>query len=164
MRMPLAPVSQAVAALMVLAVGMAVYLLDRQPDDVYLMASWMASNERSGLSFGALGSFLPTFTHVYCFILLTAACVAPPRVQAFWIAFFWFVFDSILELAQMDAIASAIANHLPAWFEAVPLLNNTSAYFLAGTFDVIDIASIAVGAVAAYLTILITQKKTWRSD
>jgi hypothetical protein len=164
MRMPLASVSQALAALVVLAVGMAVYLLDRQPDDVYLMAPWMASSEGSGLSFGALGLFLPTFTHVYCFILLTAACVAPTRVQAIWISVLWFVVDSLFELAQMDAIAGAIANHLPTWFESVPLLNNTAAYFLAGTCDVIDLASIAMGAVAAYLTIVITQEKTWRNN
>jgi len=40
------------------------------------------------------------------------------------------------------------------WFERIPGLEATSAYFLQGTFDVLDILAIATGTLAAYLTML----------
>jgi len=47
-----------------------------------------------------------------------------------------------------------IAANSPGWFSNIPFIENVPAYFLQGTFDVLDLVSIAVGAVAAYLTLV----------
>ena len=67
----------------------------------------------------------------------------------------WWVLDSLVELGQHAAISPVITGVLPAWFEGVPFLENTGPYFTHGTFDPLDLAAIAVGAVAAYFTIVI---------
>ena len=40
---------------------------------------------------------------------------------------------------------------MPAWLGSVPVLNVTTSYFTQGTYDPLDVLSIGVGAVAAYL-------------
>jgi len=151
---------QLAAALVALSVGAAVYLFDRQADHVYLMASWMALGEHSRSTFGALGNYLPTFSHVYVFILLTSALAASTLRSALFICFFWLVIDIAFELGQLAVVARQISAFIPAWFGTIPVLDNTSRYFLSGTFDVLDIVSIAAGAVAAYFTIVFSLRKT----
>ena len=152
--------SQLAAALIALCVGTAVYLFDRQADHVYLMAPWMALGDHSRSIFGVLGNYLPTFTHVYVFILLTAALVASSLRSALVICLFWLVIDIAFELGQLTAVARQISAFIPAWFGAIPVLENTSRYFLSGTFDVLDVISIAAGALAAYLTIFFSLRRT----
>ena len=152
--------SQLTAAIIALSVGAAVYLFDRQVDHVYLMAPWMTLGDHSSSIFGALGNCLPAFTHVYVFILLTAALAAPTLRSALVICLFWSVIDIAFELGQLTVVARQISALIPAWFGAVPVLENTSRYFLSGTFDVLDVISIAAGALAAYLTILFSLRRT----
>jgi len=152
--------SQLTAAFIALSVGAAVYLFDRQAEHVYLMAPWMALGDHSRSIFGVLGNYLPTFTHVYVFILLTAALVASSLRSALIICLFWLVIDVAFELGQLTAVARQIAALIPAWFGAVPVLDNTARYFLSGTFDVLDLISIAAGALAAYLTIVLSLRRT----
>ena len=153
-----APIIQISLAVVALSLGVFVYLLDRQPENVYFIPQWLA-NAVTGDSFlGTLGNFVPTFVHVYAFILLTMAIIFP--VQQFRhylvpVCMFWFLVDSIFEIAQLDAIAKFIARNTPHWFDGIPFLENTANYFLAGTFDVLDIVSIGVGALAAYYTVAI---------
>ena len=151
---------QLAAALIVLSMGAAVYLFDRQANDVYLMASWMALGDHSRPVFGALGDYLPTFTHVYVFILLTAVVAASSLRSVLVICVFWLVIDVAFEVAQLTVVAQQIPAFIPDWFGAIPVLDNTSRYFLSGTFDVLDIISIAAGALAAYLTIFFSLRRT----
>ena len=151
---------QLVAAAIALAVGVAVYLLDRNPGSVYFMTHWMVPDERVGTSFGAIGNYLPTFVHVYAFILLTVVFTAATRAHALAICLFWLAIDSLFEFAQMPVIAQRIAGSISGWFGGIPFLENTSAYFLAGTFDLLDLCSIAAGALAAYVTIVISNRRT----
>ena len=157
-------VLQAAPALIALFIGTAVYLLDRQPETVYLMADWMGGGKRESPFFGTLGGYLPAFIHVYAFILLTVLVAAPSRVHALAICLFWLVLDSAFELAQVGVIARAIADHVPGWFAGIPFLDNTSHYFLAGTFDVLDLYAIAAGSFAAYLTIVISNRGNHEND
>jgi hypothetical protein len=71
----------------------------------------------------------------------------------------WFTLDCLFEVAQIDSSARWIAQHIPDWFSGVPFLENTASYFLFGTFDVLDLLSIAAGTVAAYVTIRISSGK-----
>ena len=63
-------------------------------------------------------------------------------------------------VSQLDAVARVIAEHVPAWFGVTPLLENTANYFHAGTFDVFDLVSIALGAIAAYVTFQLINSRT----
>jgi hypothetical protein len=102
---------------------------------------------------------LPTFVHVYAFILLTAILVTPARAYVIPICLLWFMIESLFELAQINVIAQWIVKYIPTWFNRIPFLENTSDYFLAGTFDILDIFSIAAGTLAAYLTIVISTRR-----
>lgn len=156
-----ASMAQAVLAVMALCVGFGVYWFDRQPHSIYVLSTWTVEGNGAAALFGSVGNYLPTFVHVYAFILLTAAVISPAPRQGVGICVLWAVIDSAFELAQIDVIAQAIAAHVPAWFKGVPFLENTAAYFLRGTFDILDLVSIAAGALAAYLTITITIRRKY---
>ena len=159
-RIPRSRIIQAAPASIALLVGIILYLLDRQTDSVYFMAHWMVLGENSRPVFGAIGNHLPTFIHVYAFILLTAIFVTQSRAYALPICIFWFIIDSLFEIAQVSTIAQWIARHVPNWFDVIPFLDNASDYFRAGTFDILDILSIAAGTLAAYLTIITSTQRT----
>ena len=148
-------VALAVAALFL---GLLVYWLDRRPEHVYFLSHGFALAPREHSLFGVVGNFLPTFLHVYAFILLTGAVAGSSKARMVRICAAWFVIATLFEIAQLRAVAPIIAAAVPAWFARVPVLDNTTAYFLNGTFDVLDLLSIALGTVAAYFTIAIAKK------
>jgi hypothetical protein len=145
-----------ILAVIVFLVGVLVYSIDRQPAHVYFMADWMSLGDGKGSVFGVIGQHLPTFVHVYTFILLTMALVVPVdryRKYLLPVCFGWFVLDCLFEIAQLDVFAQRIAGWMPEWFAQVPFLENTANYFIAGTFDIWDLVSIGLGTCMAYLTI-----------
>lgn len=153
-----APLIQIALAVVALLIGVFVYLLDRRPENVYFIPLWLANAVKGDPFLGVLGNYLPTFVHVYAFTLLTMAIVFPPeqyRRYLLPVCMFWFTADSLFEIAQLDAIGRFIATHTPAWFDGIPFLENTANYFLASTFDVVDLISIGIGALAAYYTVAI---------
>lgn len=155
-----------IVAVVVFLVGVLVYSVDRQPTHVYFMSEWMRLGDGKGSVFGILGQHLPTFVHVFTFILLTMAIVVPAthhRQYLLPVCIVWFVFDSACEIAQMDIIGRKIADWVPQWFSHVPFLDNTANYFVAGTFDMFDLLSIGLGALTAYLTMRIIIKRSTRS-
>ena len=135
-----------------LSVGVLLYLLDRQHTHVYFIPNWLPQHNFGSGFFGNIGNYLPTFIHVYAFILLTAVIAARPITKLVSVCLAWFIIDSLLEVAQLDSIAEWIAAHTPHSFSGIPFLENTAGYFLSGTFDKFDILSIAAGSIAAYLT------------
>ncbi len=159
-RIPGPLVTQSVAAAIALTIGVVVYLVDRRADSVYFVTHSILPAGEIDASFGVLGNHLPTFVHIYAFILLTAVLTASTRAHALAISLVWLAIDSLFEFAQMPDMAQGIAGAVPDWFAGIPFLENTSAYFLAGTFDVLDLYSIAAGALAAYVTILISNRRT----
>lgn len=142
-----------------LSVGVLVYAFDRQPELTYFLPSWFSLNDQIGSHFGILGNYLPTFLHVYAFILLTVVVAVPTITKLVPICVAWFCLDSLFEIAQLDPIANWVATHTPAWFTSIPFLENTANYFLMGTFDVSDLLSIAAGTIAAYLTVFIVTRR-----
>lgn len=142
-------------AVIALSIGSLVYLLDRQPDRVYFL-----SFLPHGLTFvhgryplfGIIGDSFPTFVHVYAFILLTVGIAGSSNPRLLRICTLWFVIAALFECGQHPLLTSRIAAALPAWFARVPILDNTAAFFLKGTFDLLDLLSIALGTIAAYLT------------
>ena len=153
-------------AVLAMVLGVVVYLLDRQADLVYFMSDWMALGDGQNSAFGLLGQHLPTFVHVYSFILLTMALVVPEdryNKLLLPVCLGWIVVDSLFEIAQLDSIAHSIAGWVPGWFANVPFLENTANYFIVGTFDTLDLLSIGLGTLAAYATIHMILKRSVHS-
>jgi hypothetical protein len=143
-------------AVVALLIGVLVYLLDRQADRIYFIPHWLAETITGDSFLGAISNHIPTFVHVFAFILLTMAIVVPLQFYRRFlvpVCVFWFSIDSLFEIAQVDAIAHGIAAHAPGWFIGIPFLENTADYFLTGTFDGLDLVSIGLAALAAYYTV-----------
>ena len=143
-----------------LCVGVLVYAFDRQPESIYFLPGWLSLHDQSGSIFGSLGNYLPTFIHVYAFILLTVVVAAPSLAKLIPVCLAWFSLDSLFEIAQLNPIAQWIASHTPSWFNGIPFLENTANYFLMGSFNVFDMFSIAIGTLAAYLTVSLVKRRT----
>lgn len=142
-----------------LGVGVLIYVFDRQPEFIYFLPGWLSLNSHLGSLFGSIGNHLPTFLHVYAFILLTVVAASPSISKLIPVCLAWFTLDSLFEVAQIDAIAQWLAIHTPAWFADIPFLENTTRYFLLGTFDVIDLLSIAAGTITAYITVSVLTRR-----
>lgn len=148
----------ALSAVAAFALGALVYVLDRPAATVYLLPNAMSPALGHHPWFGALGGHLPEFVHVYAFILLTVAVSTwPARVLP--ICVFWWAVDSLFEIGQHPAIAPHIAAALPAWFQHIPILDNTANYFLRGTFDPWDLIGTVLGTSVAYLTVGVIRRK-----
>lgn len=142
-----------------LLVGTSVYLFNRQPDATYFLPAWISSYTYTDSVFASIGHNLPTFAHVYTFILLTVAVFTPSLIHSCLVCVTWFTVDCLFEFGQHAIVSPWIAKIAPAWFDGIPFLENTANYFLMGTFDPLDLVSIAGGTIAAFITIKFTQRK-----
>ncbi len=140
--------------------GSLVYLVDRPPDQTYFVC-------KSGIDvslhntlpnlFGLFGNNLPGFIHVFSFILITAALLSCQKRGYLITCISWLIVDSAFELGQkFNLLAVKI---IPDWVAGIPFLENTENYFLQGTFDFFDLASIITGAVMAYLVLKATMER-----
>jgi general stress protein CsbA len=108
----------------------------------------------------ALGNSLPTFIHVFAFTLMTAGLFASKEKGYAIVCFFWFTIDTLFELGQ--GFNNMLNQVIPAWFSDFFLLEKIKNYFLHGRFDYLDLFSIAVGSVLAYM--LLIKTKITRSE
>ena len=148
-----------IIALIACCFGVLVYALDRQYDSLYYFPSCLSFSNQTDNYFGYLGYYLPTFIHVYVFILLTSIFLISNKNNFIAICLAWFAFDCLFEIGQHPFIAEKIAANIPVWFSSIPFLDNTANYFLLGTFDVVDILSICMGAIAAYVSLTIIRMR-----
>jgi hypothetical protein len=145
--------------LLVLSIGSLVYLVDRPPGQTYFIYE-----SRFDISlyntfpnfFGTIGNILPDFSHVFAFILITAGILSTGKTGCLVMTIFWFLMDILFEFGQK--FGPAAADLVPAWFESIPFLENTSVYFKNGTFDWLDTAAIIAGSVCAYFILIKTMK------
>ncbi len=144
---------------LVLMIGVAVYVTDRRADRVYFLPRGLAHLHDLPSVFGAASDNLPTFTHALALTLITAGVLMVGKRGGLAVALGWCATDVAFEVGQHRRIAPWLASHLPDWFGGIPFLENTSAYFTAGTFDPRDVISIVLGSVLAYLTIVVTCSK-----
>jgi len=142
----------------VLIVGSLIYLIDRPPCNTYFV-NFIGISLYNSLPniFGSIGNYLPTFVHVFSFILITASFLPSRKRYYLVISLSWFLLDCIFEVGQkFNNFSSKI---IPDWFVEIPFLENTKNYFQYGTFDYFDLLSIAVGAGFAYFALLMTMKR-----
>lgn len=96
-----------------------------------------------------IGYSLPSFIHVFAFTLMTASLIADQKKGYLIVCLTWFAVDVSFEISQgLDNILIPI---IPKWFSHILILENTRNYLLYGSFDYLDLLSIALGSVAAYL-------------
>lgn len=145
-----------VLAALLLVVGVIVYAVDRG-GAVYFLTGSMASHGEAEL-FGPIGNHLPTFVHSLAVILVMAAVLRPwPQFLPFIVAG-WFAVECLFEVGQSSPLDGHVAAILPAWFDDVPVLEASVDYFINGTYDPLDVFSIALGAAAAYWIVRMTER------
>lgn len=150
---------QVLIGLAVLFVGSLVYLADRPPDQTYFVYKIpfnITLFKTLPNLFGQIGNSLPSFIHVFSFILITASLISCRKKGYLIICISWFLIDCAFELGQK--FNSLLQKIIPNWFAGIPFLENTENYFLHGTFDFIDLTAITVGTAIAYFVLLSTNK------
>ncbi len=151
--------AQIVIGLAVLLLGTAVYFLDRPWEQTIFVPGDLSLFPLTPSVFGVIGHSLPTFAHVFAFSLLTMAFVGGAKRAAITVCLGWFLVDATFELGQHPQVASGLSSLIPQWFAHLPVLDRTAGYFVYGTFDPVDLLSVAFGALAAYLVIQQTRRQ-----
>jgi hypothetical protein len=141
---------QVLIGVLALVLGGVFYILARPPSQTYFVPAALSLFQGDASVFGALGYHLPTFLHVFAFSLITVGFLGSDLRGAVQVCLLWFSIDALFEIGQHPWVAGIIVPHVPDWFSAVPVLDNVAVYFERGSFDVFDLLSILLGAVAAY--------------
>ena len=145
---------QILIGLTVLLLGTLVYLIDRSPDQTYFVEKSFVNISLHNILpnlFGFVGSSLPSFIHVFSFILITAGLLHWQKKGCIFICACWFIVDCTFELGQKFNLWSSKIT--PDWFNGILFLENTKTYFIRGTFDYFDLAAITLGAISAYFVL-----------
>jgi len=148
---------QIAIGLAVLVMGTLVYLVDRPPEETYFVSESkvdISLHDTLPSLYGRIGASLPTFSHVFAFILITAGLLNCRKRGYLIITLCWFITDSAFEIGQK--FSDTAVKWVPSWFSGIPFLENTESYFRRGTFDWIDMATIFFGSIAAYAVLLMT--------
>ena len=153
-------IRQILIGLGVLLLGTLIYLIDRASDQTYFIYKSSVNISLHNILpnfFGSIGNSLPSFVHVFSFILITTGLFRCQKRGYIIICSFWFLTDIIFELGQkFKALSSTM---VPDWFSGILFLENSKNYFLLGTFDFNDLTAITFGTILAYLVLSITVKR-----
>jgi len=153
-------IPQILIGLTILLLGTSVYVVDRPPVQTYFVyKSFVNISLHNTLPnlFGFIGNSLPSFVHVFSFILITAGLLHCQKRGCIFICSCWFFTDLLFELGQkFKALSSAM---VPDWFSRIFFLENSKNYFLSGTFDLNDLTAIVLGTILAYFALSITIKR-----
>ena len=141
------PASLAAIGLVALAVGLLVYLTDRDASKAALIPTiaWLAGSH----VFGALGGWLPSFVHTFAFSLFTAAALPERSVPRYGACLAWFAVNAAFEVGQHPQISVRLAEALQDGLGGSPFSQPLASYFVYGTFDYGDIVAALLGALAA---------------
>jgi hypothetical protein len=150
-------IGQLLIGLSVLLFGMLFYYFSRSAEHTYFLKILSVNPQtHKFLSpvFVTLANSLPTFIHVFAFSLMMAAFVASQKGGYAIVCLAWFIIDVFFELGQ--GFGDIIIPIIPGWFSNYLFLENAGDYFLHGRFDYLDLLSIALGALSAYMLLIIT--------
>ncbi len=152
--------TQILTGTITLLFGTLVYLVDRSPDQTYFVDKITINISLYHILpnlFGIIGNSLPSFAHVFSFILITAGLIASKKRHFIIICLSWFLINSIFELGQK--FSTMFIKFIPDWFTSIPFLENTGDYFVRGTFSFGDMAAIIIGTISAYFLLIITSER-----
>jgi hypothetical protein len=150
-------IRQILIGLTVLLLGTLIYLIDRPPDQTYFVYKSLVNISLHNILpnfFGSIGNSLPSFVHVFSFILITVGLLRCQKRGCIIICTLWFLTDVIFESGQKFKLLSSTM--VPDWLGGILFLENTKNYFTRGTFDYFDIIATAIGAIVAYIVLLYT--------
>ena len=136
-----------------IAVGLLVYLADRDPSKAALIPT-VALLAGSNL-FGLLGGWLPSFVHTFAFSLFTAAALPERAAPRYGACVAWFAVNLAFEIGQHPQISGRLAEALHGGLGVLPFSRSLANYFLHGTFDPGDIVAALLGALTAGLVLLL---------
>ena len=142
-----------------LLIGCLVYIVSRPPGEVYFLSILGIADSIHQFCpdwLYPLGLSLPSFLHVFAFILLTAGLLSCKRKGYLIICTSWLIVDSVFEIGQKNKVLAA--NTVPEWLKQIPFFENTSNYFIHGTFDITDLIFIFLGTIIAYITLIVTDR------
>jgi hypothetical protein len=146
-------------AIGMLLMGVLVYLFFRSGSLVYFLAGIIPEAVDYTVSTGTIFNSIPSFFHIYAFILLTAIVLNPSRTGLILICFGWIAIELFFEIGQHPFFAQHLTEWVPAWFANFPYLEVANSYFLSGTFDPVDVLFILFGTAAAVLTVYKVQRR-----
>jgi hypothetical protein len=141
------PALFAVTGCLALAVGLLVYMADRNAGQAALFPAIAALH--TGPIFGVIGAWLPSFVHPFAFSLFTAAVLPRTASPAYGGCVAWWAVNIAFEAAQHPQVSGHVAASLQLVFGPTWLTRALSNYFLRGTFDVGDIVAATAGALTA---------------
>ena len=142
--------------LVAMAVGILVYLTDRDPSHAALIPA-IAALTGSSL-FGVLGQWMPSFVHPFAFSLFTVATYPSRTSAGYRVCVAWWAVNVAFEVAQYPGINRAVAEAIEGVFgQSWPsrLLSN---YVLRGAFDVGDLIAATAGAIAAATVLCLARR------
>jgi hypothetical protein len=137
----------AVTGCLALAVGLLVYMADRNAAHAVLLPRVAALG--TGPVFGVIGAWLPSFVHPFAFSLFTAALLPSRSAWRYGACAAWCGVNVAFELGQHPVFKAPLADALQDAFGQTPLTRALASYFLRGTFDTGDLVAAGLGAVAA---------------
>ena len=152
---------QVVIALTVLLLGILVYVTTRSSEQVFFLQYLPEMDINIPFQMSGIIYSLPSFLHIYVFILLTTAVTSKQINYIRYVCFFWLVVEVLFEFGQQHDIAIVLANHIPEWFHHYIWLETIPVYFLHGTFDPMDILSLILGMCFAYVTVVKNLSNKW---
>lgn len=153
-----------VSACMALALGLLVYLADRDPSRAWLLSAFTSTATPAYQPwFGLLGQWLPSAVHPFAFGLLSASLLPVQGAARPAACVAWAMVNALFELGQHPLVSARVAlllqgTEAPAW-----LVRPLSNYFVRGTFDVGDLAATALGALLA-VGVLHLARRTREAD
>ncbi|MGB3428508.1 MAG: hypothetical protein WBA53_10085 [Burkholderiaceae bacterium] len=134
-------------AAVALALGFLVYMTDRAPGSAALLP-WAGVHSTAPL-LGSVGGWLPSFTHVFAFALLTAATARPSIAPPYWACMLWWAIDVAFEVAQSPAWKEPVIDSARRWLGDGWLTSLVTRYVERGTFDPGDLVAVTAGSLAA---------------
>ena len=148
-------------AVAMLAMGLAVYVLDRAPGSAMAWpAAWSIGPAAdtpavagAGKWLGVVTGSLPSFVHAFAFALLSALLLPRTRSWAAAACAAWALIDTVFEVFQHPVLSA----HAARWLQDLVLgtalqwsADKTARYLVSGRFDPFDVLAGALGALAAY--------------
>jgi hypothetical protein len=141
-----------------LLLGLLMYIATRPCQQILLLHFLPPMHITLPWSSIALVHSLPSFLHIYGFILMTAAVLPRRRDILLYICGFWLLLELLFEMGQQQQLAKAFAAALPPVFHQNAWLRVLPDYFVYGTFDPQDILLLVLGSLAAWGTVRIRDR------
>ena len=138
----------------VFAIGLLVYLTDRDPSKAALIptVAWLSGSN----VFGLVGGWLPSFAHTFAFSLFTAAALPERAAPRYGACIAWFAINLAFEIGQLPVVSARLAEALHGVLSALPFSRLLANYFVQGTFDFGDIVAALLSALAAGVVLRLT--------